>query len=297
MRPLGRAVAISQPLRRFTTFRQEVVASETTYHVSCAGGWGGDGGVRSSKLGSFRGYPPRAPALYDLGNGQHRPITEIRSNSMSQDSLLQLAVLAELAWEPSVTAGHIGVTANAGIVTLTGHVETYAEKHAAETAARRVKGVKAVAEELEVLLPFERKRGDDDIAAAVLERLAWDVTIPPNAITVKVEQGWIALTGQVNWYYQKEAAEQDVRRLTGVVGVSNLILVKPAVDAADISTHITQALHRSWLVDTNEIKVTAEGGAVRLSGAAYSPQDRDVAFATAWAAPGVVSVENDILVL
>lgn len=118
---------------------------------------------------------------------------------MSQDSLLQLAVLAELGWDPSVTASHIGVTANAGVVTLTGHVETYAEKLAAENAARRVKGVKAVAEELEVELPFERIRGDDDIAAAVLDRLAWDVSIPPDAVSVKVEQGWIVLTGDVNW--------------------------------------------------------------------------------------------------
>ena len=216
---------------------------------------------------------------------------------MSQDSLLQLAVLAELGWDPSVTASHIGVTANAGVVTLTGHVETYAEKFAAETAARRVKGVKAVAEELEVELPFERARGDDDIAAAVLDRLAWDVAIPSDAVSVKVEQGWIVLTGDVNWYYQKEAAEQDVRRLTGVVGVSNHIQVNPAVDAANISTHIVDALHRSWLLDTSDIRVTAEGGVVRLSGTATSLQDREVAFATAWAAPGVVSVENDILVL
>ena len=122
---------------------------------------------------------------------------------MPFDKQLQQAVLAELDWRPSVVAGHIGVTADAGIVTLTGHVESFAEMHAAETATRRVRGVKAVAEEIRVELPFERVRRDDDIAAAALERLAWDTWVPPDAITVKVEQGWITLTGQVPWYYQK----------------------------------------------------------------------------------------------
>jgi osmotically-inducible protein OsmY len=119
---------------------------------------------------------------------------------MSNDSHLQQAVLAELTWEPSVTAAHIGVAVQAGIVTLTGHVESLAEKHAAEAAAWRVKGVKAVAEEIEVRLPFETKRTDEDIAAAAIDRLAWDVSIPRDTIGVKVEKGWITLTGQVDWY-------------------------------------------------------------------------------------------------
>ena len=129
---------------------------------------------------------------------------------MPFDKQLQQAVLAELDWEPSVLAGHIGVTANDGVVTLSGHVESFAEKHAAETAAGRVRGVKAVAEEINVELPFERIRGDDDIAAAAIERLSWDTSVPRDAITVKVEQGWVTLTGQVSWYYQKAAAEQAI---------------------------------------------------------------------------------------
>jgi osmotically-inducible protein OsmY len=216
--------------------------------------------------------------------------------AMSQDAQLQQAVLSELSWDPSVTAAHIGVTTNAGVVTLTGHVESYAEKHAAETASRRVKGVKAVAEEIEVRLPFERKRGDDEIAAAALERLAWDVSVPRDAVFVKVEQGWVNLTGKVDWHFQKEAAEQDVHRLSGVVGVSNLILVAPTVDASNIGSRISDALHRSWLPDNHSIHVTAEGSAVRLTGVTHSPRDRDVAWATAWAAPGVTSVEDDIVV-
>lgn len=213
---------------------------------------------------------------------------------MTLDRQLQQAVLAELDWEPSVVAAHIGVTVNAGVVTLTGHVETFAEKHAADIAARRVRGVKAVAEEIQVELPFERTRGDDDIAAAAIERLAWDTSVPLDAITVKVEQGWLTLTGQVTWFYQKEAAGQDIARLHGVSGVSNQIVVKPVVDVSDISDKIRHALRRSWLLDDENVTVRADGGHVHLTGTVHSPHDRQVAWATAWAAPGATSVENDI---
>jgi osmotically-inducible protein OsmY len=215
---------------------------------------------------------------------------------MPLDKELQQAVLAELDWEPSVVAAHIGVTANAGIVTLTGHVETFAEKNAAETAARRVRGVKAVAENIQVELAFERIRGDDDVAAAAVERLAWDTSVPAGTITVKVEHGWITLTGQVLWFFQKEAAGQDVARLHGVTGVSNQIVVKPIVDLSDISARIRRALHRSWLLDDENITVRADGGHVHLTGTVASPHDRQVAWATAWAAPGATSVENDIAI-
>jgi osmotically-inducible protein OsmY len=216
---------------------------------------------------------------------------------MSHDSQLQLAVLAELSWEPSVTAGHIGVTANAGIVTLTGPVENFAEKHAAETAARRVRGVLGVAEEIEVQIPFERQRGDDDIAAAALERLAWDVSVPREAVSVRVEKGWLTLNGEVDAYYQKQAAEQDVRRLAGVVGVSNQIVLKPRVDTANLSDDITHALHRSWFFDTNTITVSADRGKIRLTGTVHSPHERQVAAETAWAAAGATSVENDLSIV
>lgn len=215
---------------------------------------------------------------------------------MSQDDLLQRAVIAELSWEPSVAAAHLGVTARAGVVTLSGHVESYAEKHAAEQAAGRVKGVLAVAEEIEVHLPFARKRGDDDIAAAALDRLAWDVSVPRDAVKVKLENGWITLEGQVDWHYQKEAAEQDVRRLSGVVGVSNQITLAPRVSAAGISDDISHALHRSWFSDDSDVTVTADGGRIRLTGTVHSPHDSHVAVAAAWAAPGATSVENDLCI-
>jgi len=215
---------------------------------------------------------------------------------MSQDRQLQDAVLEELSWEPSVNAAHIGVAANAGVVTLSGHVATYAEKRAAENAARRVKGVKAVAEEIRVHLPSDFNRTDDEIAAAAVSRLAWNVVIPKDAIKVKVEKGWVTLSGEVAWNYQKDAATADVRSLYGVVGVSNDVTIKEKINASNISDDITHALHRSWFFDPADIKVRAKNGKVTLIGKVHTPHERQVAAATAWAAPGVMDVENDLIV-
>jgi osmotically-inducible protein OsmY len=216
---------------------------------------------------------------------------------MSNDSQLQQAVLAELKWEPSITAAHIGVTAKAGVVALTGHVESYMEKRAAESAAGRVKGVKAVAEEIEVRLPFGTKRGDEEIAAAAIERLSWDVSVPRDAVKVKVEKGWVTLSGEVDWYYQKQAAEQDVRGLFGVVGVSDQTTIKPRINVSSLSDDITHALHRSVFFDPKEVTVSAKGGNVTLTGTVHSWHDRQVAASTAWGAPGATSVENDIAIM
>ena len=216
---------------------------------------------------------------------------------MDNDRQLQQAVQAELKWVPGVTAAHIGVTANAGVVTLTGHVAAYPEKHAAEMAATRVKGVKAVAEELEVRLPFETKRSDEAIAAAAIERLSWDVSIPKDAVMVSVQEGWVILSGQVDYYYQKSAPEMEIRSLIGVIGVSNHITIKPQANAGDISDDIMHALHRSWFFDPNTIQVDVVGGHVKLTGTAASAYDKEVAASTAWMAPGVTNVENDLAVL
>jgi len=216
---------------------------------------------------------------------------------MSNDTHLQLEVIAELNWEPSVAAAHIGVAANAGVITLTGEVESYAEKSAAETAARRVKGVVGVAQEIKVQLPFERERGDDQIAEAVLDRLAWDVSVPSDSVHVKVEQGWVTLSGVVDRHFQRQAAEQNVLRLHGVVGVSNQISIKPQINTANISNDISYALHRSWYPDPDAITVTAEGGKVRLSGNVHSWHAREVAAETAWGAPGATDVENLLFVV
>jgi osmotically-inducible protein OsmY len=213
---------------------------------------------------------------------------------MNHDMQLKQAVLAELSWEPSIAAAHIGVTAENGIVSLSGHVESFLEKQAAETAVRRVKGVKGIAEEIEVRLPFRVKRGDDEIAAAAVSRLGWNTSLPTDAVKVKVEKGWVTLTGQVDWHYQSDAAANDVRSLHGVVGISNRITLKPRVDTTKLSDNIRTALHRSWFFDPKTISVHADGGKVRLTGTAASWYERDVAGMTAWAAPGATSVENNI---
>jgi len=216
---------------------------------------------------------------------------------MLDDSEVQQGVLAELAWDPRINATHIGVKANYGVVTLTGHVESFAEKCAAEEAARRVNGVKALAEELEMRLPYDRKRGDDQIAAAAIESLASDVSVHDGMIIVNVDNGWITLTGQVDWHFQREAAEQDVRRLSGVVGVSNETTIRSVVDTWDISEKITQALHRSSFYDPKAVKVTADGGKVLLTGSVRSLDDRKLAEATAWAAAGVTTVEDSLEII
>jgi osmotically-inducible protein OsmY len=215
---------------------------------------------------------------------------------MSTDSQLQHAVLEELGWEPSVVAAHIGVSAKAGIVTLTGHVLTFAQKHAAETAARRVQGVTGVAEEIDVVLPVEPRLTDEAIAAAALSQLSWDVLIPKDALQVVVDDGWVTLIGAVEWNYQREAAVTKIRHLAGVTGLSNEVTIWPHLDAESIRDEIIHAMHRSWFFDSNTIAVSTEGGMVTLSGSVHRPHDRQVAAMTAWSAHGVTAVRNDITV-
>jgi osmotically-inducible protein OsmY len=194
-----------------------------------------------------------------------------------------------------VNAAHIGVTTKDGVVTLMGSVETYAEKHAAETATLRVKDVKAVAEEIEVKMPFSVKHGDAEIAAAAADRLAWNVSVPRDAIKVAVTKGGVTLTGDVNWHYQHDAAAEAVRTLWGVTGVSNQIAIKPMANAGDIKSDIMVALNRSWFTPEN-IDVVTNGGKVTLTGTVEYWDERALAGTTAWAAPGVTLVTNDIRV-
>ncbi len=215
---------------------------------------------------------------------------------MSQDRQLQEAVLAEFLWEPSVTAGHVGVSANNGIVTLTGQVPDYLAKLAAEHAAARVRGVKAVAQEIEVVLPSQTTNDDETIARAALDRIAWEVSVPADDIKLEVEDGWIKLTGEVEWHFQKDAAESVIRGLRGVVGISNRITLKPHVNVADISHDIGTALHRSWF-DPSTIQVTADGSKVTLKGTVHTPADKWTASTTAWGSRGITEVENDLIVI
>jgi osmotically-inducible protein OsmY len=215
---------------------------------------------------------------------------------ISKDSELKKVVLDELSWEPSVDAAHIGVTAKDGVITLTGHVDNYSNKAGAEKAGSRVKGVKAVVEEIELKLPYDVKRSDEDIAAAAIDRLGWNSTIPNGAIQVKVEKGWVTLSGTVDWHFEKEAAEQDIRALSGVIGVSNQVLVKPTVSASSVKDDIEQALRRSWYYDPDAIQVNAVGGKIKLTGSVTTWNARRLAGMTAWSAPGATSVDNAITV-
>jgi osmotically-inducible protein OsmY len=209
------------------------------------------------------------------------------------DKNLQQAVLDELNWEPTVDPAHIGVTANDGVVTLTGDVGSYAAKLAAQRAAGRVVGVKAVVEELRVHFPYDAP-DDDDIAKSALEALAWDVEVPENSIAVMVEKGVVTLSGTVGWYYQSNAAEADVRKLRGVVDVVNNIDIEPAAQISDVGEKIKAAFKRNALIDADNIIVLADGDTVTLEGNVHSWYERGLAEDTAWSAPGVSQV-NDLL--
>ena len=208
------------------------------------------------------------------------------------DQSLKQSVLDELNWEPSVKAAHIGVTARNGVVTLTGHVESYAEKWAAERSAERVTGVKAIAEKLDVRYPSTLDHGDELLARRALELLSWDVFVPKDKVKVKIEKGWVTLTGAVDYYFQKHNAESGIRKLHGVMGVSNEITIKPSVETSDVRGNIKSALSRYAQLEADRISVAADGGHVTLTGHVDSFHERNLAATTAWSAPGVTHVEN-----
>lgn len=210
---------------------------------------------------------------------------------------LQQDVISELKYEPSVDASDIGVTAKEGIVGLSGKVKSYAEKYAAVHAAERVAGVKAVTDELKVDLPSYHVRDDEDIAKAAVNALQWDVWVPYDRIKVKVENGWVTLEGEVDYWYEQNAAANAVRNLTGVTGVSNLITIKtPAVVPSEVKTRIDSALRRSAEVDANHIKVKVQNDKVILNGTVSSWAERDEAERAAWSAPGVRTVEDELVI-
>ncbi len=218
---------------------------------------------------------------------------------MLDDSSLRQAVIDELNFEPSVEAAHIGVSAENAVVTLTGHVSSYAEKIAAERAAQRVRGVHAIAQEITVRYPEDKKTSDDEIAQRAVQIIAWHAAIPAGAVKVTVQQGWVTLTGTVDWQYQRGYAEAAVRKLSGVIGVADNIELRTSsvAHASDVERRINEALKRNADLESQGIHVTVkEGSTVTLEGKVHTWNERWLAERAAWSVSGVRTVEDRLMV-
>lgn len=213
----------------------------------------------------------------------------------TSEKALKVEVERELEWDPMVNESSVGVFVKNGAVTLTGHVSSYSEKWAAVRAAERVYGVRAVADEIKVELPTSSVRDDVDIAQAVARTLRWN-TLVPEDVKAEIRNGVVTLRGEVEWSYQRNEAERAVRNITGVTGVTNLIVVKPKVKAAEIEKRIAEALQRHAELDARQIRVTARNGTVEIHGHVHSLHEKKIAEQAAASAPGIVNVENKLVV-
>jgi hyperosmotically inducible protein len=213
------------------------------------------------------------------------------------DSRLRQNVIDELAFDPRFSGEHIGVAVERNVVTLTGHVNSYAEKIAAVAAAHRVRDVHAIADEIEIRYPFQPKTEDDQIARRAADILNWDVHVPKNAIDVLVQDGWVTLSGAVNWKFEKMAAEADICKLSGVRGVSNRIVIRPLVDTANLKGKIEAALKRHAAIEADSIRVSVQNGnTVVLEGMVDNWRERMAVEDAAWSAPGVADVDDRLTI-
>lgn len=215
---------------------------------------------------------------------------------MKTEAELKQDVTAELSWDPAVRSNAIGVAVKDGVVTLTGHLDTYAEKHAALRAVQRVKGVLAVALELDVKLAPDHHRSDTEIAATAEQALKWNSIVPPDAVRLTVDHGWVTLQGELEWDYQRRSAEKAVRPLKGVVGISNEIRLRDKPLVANLTKKLEEALTRQAIREAKRIRVQIEGGTVTLTGTVHSWQERQAAQGVAWSAPGVRVVINELAI-
>jgi osmotically-inducible protein OsmY len=213
---------------------------------------------------------------------------------MKTDEQLKADVTDELAWDPAINATGIGVMVKDGVVTLSGHLDSFAEKHALEQALQRVEGVRGIALELDVKLSPEHKRSDSEIAQAAATALRLNSLVPEGKVKVKVESGWVTLTGELDWSYQVARAEQCVRTLAGVRGLDNQITIKPRASGKDIRSEITAALTRQAMREARHITVEVEGGEVTLRGKVHSLAEREAAVGAAFSAPGVARVVDKL---
>ena len=215
---------------------------------------------------------------------------------MKSDRQLQMDVSDELRWDPRVAEMEIAVAAKDGVVTVSGTVKNFAQKHAVERAVERVSGVKAIADELTINLPIAFQRSDTDLAHSAVRALEWNIEVPDEGIKARVEKGWVTLEGSAEWAYQRSAAERAVRYLIGVKGVSNLIVLKPKASAFEVGKKIKDALRRNAEVDADRIVVEAADGRVTLRGNVRSFAERRDAELAAWSSPGVTTVDDKLTV-
>lgn len=215
---------------------------------------------------------------------------------MDQDRVLQRKVIEELEWEPSCESADIGVAVVDGVVTLSGYVNSYAAKLAAEKAVRRVAGANALAEELKVRFAWDQKTADHEIARRILDMFLWNTLVPQDSIQVKVENGWVTLGGQAKWYYQSKEAARVAAQINGVTGVTNSIKVENRVDAGDVRKKIKDALERQADLDATSVTIAVDGNRVTLGGQVHAWFERQAAERAAWAAPGVTQVIDHIAV-